>query len=129
MHSSKTYICLELGEHHPALCVLVKDIHQIGDLKPKIKVTYEIRTLETFPEECSFDEIFQRIKQLMKAYVMGDVRFILGKTFIRETTEKSFAQTSLKPVKISITGEKKSFKDNFVDYVPYSELLEKLDEL
>ena len=129
MNIKKTYICLEPGETHPVLCILLKTSELIGRLNPKEKITYTIHTLEALPSEINNFDILELIKTRMKAYVIGDIRFILGYTYIAESTARFYEGTSLKPAKITVTGDQESYKDKFMLYVPYSELLARMDEL
>jgi len=129
MHVKKTYICLEPGEHHPAMCVLEKYSEKIGHLNPTFKMIYDVRTLEALPSGMTNIDMREKITARMKTYIMGDIRCILGYTYITEQAKRFFEGTSLKPVKITVTGEEKSYKDNFMIYVPYSEMLHNMDEL
>jgi len=129
MNIKKTFICFEPGESHPALCVLVKYSQQIGTLNPKYKIIYDVRTLESFPVGITYNDVLQRIKTLMSKYVMGDIRFILGYTYISESVIRFFNGTNLKPAKITVTGDPESYKDNFILHVPYKEIAERIDVL
>ncbi|MBN1292330.1 MAG: hypothetical protein JXB48_10870 [Candidatus Latescibacteria bacterium] len=127
--TQKTYICLEPGEMHPVLCILTKYTELVGRLNPVTKFQYDIRTLEILPVNISHFDLLELIKLRMKSYVMGDIRFILGCTYIKDSMMRFFEGTSLKPVKITITGDQESYKDNFMLYVPYSELLDSIDSM
>ena len=65
----------------------------------------------------------------MIRHKMGDIRVILGYTYITADMKRFFEKTSLKPVKIMVTGDKESYRDGLIINVPYSEILERIDEL
>ena len=102
---------------------------QVGRLNPKVKFHYTVQALEALPTGINNFDTLELIKSRMKAYVMGDIRFIMGYTYIAESKARFFEGTSLKPAKIIVTGGKESYKDNFMLYVPYSEMLEHIDAL
>ena len=129
MTIKKTFICLEPGEKHSSLCILVKMSELSGRLNPKMKFLYTVHALEALPPGINNFDTLELIKSRMKAYVIGDIRFIMGYTYITESTARFFERTSLKPAKITVTGEKESYKDKFMLHVPYSEMLAQIDAL
>lgn len=129
MHIKKTYICFEPGEHHPALCVLEKFSKEIGHLKPTIQTIYTVRWLESLPANSTYNDVLQKIRARMKSYVTGTIRIIVGYTYISEAAIKFFEKTNLQPVKITVTGDPESYKENFMFYVTYREIVERMDAL
>ena len=129
MNIKKTFICLEPGEKHSSLCILAKMSELSGRLIPKMKFLYNVHALETLPPGIDNFDTLELIKSRMKTYVLGDIRFIMGYTYITESTARFFEKTSLKPVKITVTGEQESYKDKFMLHVPYSEMLAQIDAL
>lgn len=129
MTIKKTFICLEPGEKHPSLCILVKMSEMVGRLNPTMKFRYTVHALEALPPGINNFDTLELIKSRMKAYVMGDIRFLMGYTYITESMARFFEGTSLKPARITVTGGQESYKDNFMIYVPYSEMLAQIDAL
>ena len=129
MHIKKTYVCLEPGEIHPALCVLVKHTQQIGILKPTFKTVYDVRTLDALPAKSPYFDIIEKTKVYIKLYVTGDIRFILGHTNISESFVNFFERAKIKSLNITVTGDQEPYKDNFMLYAPYREIVETMDAL
>lgn len=125
----KTYICFEPGEHHPALCVVEKRAEIVGRLNPEVVMNYEVQLLEALPTGMPHIDMQEKVKSRMQKYTMGDIRFILGYTYIKEATARFFEGTSLKPARIMVTGEQELRKEGLMLYVPYSDILERIDEL
>ena len=125
----KTYICFEPGERHPVLCVVEKRSEIVGRLNPEVVMNYEVQSLEALPAGMSHIDMQEKVKSRMQKYIMGDIRFILGYTYIGEATARFFEGTSLKPVRITVTGEQELRKEGLMLFVPYSDILERIDEL
>ncbi len=78
MNIKKTFICFEPGEKHSSLCILVKMSELVGRLNPTMKFLYTVHALETLPPGVNNLDTLELIKSRMKAYVIGDIRFIMG---------------------------------------------------
>ncbi|MFC1606610.1 hypothetical protein ACFL47_01460 [Candidatus Latescibacterota bacterium] len=125
----KTYICLEPGEHHPALCVVEKHFTTVGRLQAQENTTFEVKSLESLPSDISKFDLREKVAARMRKYIMGNIRFILGYNYIDEETRRIVESSSLKPVKITVTGENEPHRDEFMNYVPYTLMVDLQDKL
>ena len=130
MNTKKTYICLEPGEKHPVLCVIVKHVKPSQVIVKEPKLFYEVLSVAVFPQEITLFNMVEKIRVELKKHVMGDSVFLLGHTYMKEPAKEYFNKSSLKPAIITVTGEETSYRDAAGTFhVPYSEILDILDDI